>query len=227
MTCIESLEASQPGCAAQIIVADNGISEPLRRYWQTKGVNFVQTPSSPFIFSQAINMCAAIMGEGQDLLVLNDDTEMITPRWHDVAVTTLARIQLRRYGLLSFSISQKENVGNHDQALDKNLSPNGGVKESMKTICFIAALIRRTTWDKVGPMDERFVGYGFEDNDYNARVWNAGDRVGIISAVVVKHGKPQYPFSSSFARYNSMEKLSEMFGSNEKLMREKHSGGEL
>ncbi len=223
--CLESLEASHPGSAARAVVADNGISDPVRMWWQSKGVTFAPVPRDPFIFSKAINLGVAATNPGDDVLILNDDTEMITPRWADAAERVLSRFQLKNYGMLSLSISAKENVGNHDQALDPNLNPNGGVKESMKTVCFIAVIIRRSTWDKVGPMDERFIGYGFEDNDYNVRVWHARQRVGIVSTVVVKHGKPEYPFSSSFARYNSMEMHNALFKHNHELIKQKYEGG--
>jgi GT2 family glycosyltransferase len=219
--CLNSLEASQPGTACLAIVADNGIGDACRAYWESRGVKFVKA-AVPFVFAQAINAGADAIAPGDDLLVLNDDTEMITPMWHDAAERTLRRFNLRRYGMISLSISAKENVGNHDQALDPGLSPEFGVKESRQTICFVAVIVRGATWLRVGKLDERFVGYGFDDNDYNQRVWESGQRVGIVSSVVVRHGKQQYPFSSSFARYNSMEKLREMFGANQQLMRDKH-----
>lgn len=224
---LESLEASQPGSAKRVVVADNGISEQYRYFWTQHGVTFVPVPSDPFIFARAINLGVAATQPDDDLLILNDDTEMLTPLWADTAETMLRRVGLRNYGMLSLSISAKENVGNHDQALDVNLNPNGGVKESMKTICFVAVVIRRSTWDAVGPMDERFVGYGFDDNDYNCRIWNSKKRVGIVSTLVVKHGKTKFPFSSSFARYNSMEKLNEMFNQNKDLMNDKYVGGKF
>lgn len=224
---LESLEASQEGSVRRVVVADNGIDERYRMFWESQGAKFVRVPSEPFVFATAVNMAVAATDPGDDILVLNDDTEMITPRWADAAETMLQRIALRNYGLISLSISKKDNVGNWDQALDPDLSPNGGVKESMKTLCFVAVVIRRSTWDKVGPLDERFVGYGFDDNDYNVRVWRSGKRCGIVSSVVVKHGKPQYPFSSSYARYNSMEMMNEMWNVNHRMIEEKYGDGKI
>jgi GT2 family glycosyltransferase len=43
------------------------------------------------------------------------------------------------------------------------------------------------TYATLGPLDERFVGYGFEDNDYCARVFEAGLKIGIWDGCVVDH----------------------------------------
>ena len=40
----------------------------------------------------------------------------------------------------------------------------------------------------IGPLDENFVGYGFEDNDYCIRARRAGWETGITRQVCVKHG---------------------------------------
>lgn len=222
-TVLESLERSQPGSVSRVVVADNGIGDQVRRYWEAQRVTFVRVPV-PFVFARAINMGVDATEPADDLLLLNDDTEMLTERWAEVGEKMLERISLRNYGLISLSISKKENVGNHDQALDPMLNPNGGVKESMKTLCFIAVVIRRWMWEKIGRLDESFTGYGFDDNDYCVRVWNSGKRCGIVSSLVVKHGKPEYPFSSSYARYNSMEKLNELWKENAKVIGAKYPG---
>lgn len=218
--CLESLDASMPGSSSRVIVADNGISEGAKTYWRWKGVEFVDVPRDPFVFARAVNLAAARATPGQDLLVLNDDAEMVTPRWSEAAERALGKLALRRYGLVSFSISDRANVGNADQALDPGLPP-GHPKESRLTLVFIAAVIRAEAWARVGPLDERFDGYGFDDNDYNVRVWKSGLRCGVISDVVVRHGKAGFPFSSSFARYNTAERLQDMWKINHAKIKEK------
>jgi GT2 family glycosyltransferase len=47
--------------------------------------------------------------------------------------------------------------------------------------------VKKATYDLAGAFDERFVGYGFEDNDYCARLTRKGFRLGIWDGCVVDH----------------------------------------
>jgi GT2 family glycosyltransferase len=54
-------------------------------------------------------------------------------------------------------------------------------------LAFICVCFPRAVLDRLGLLDERFVGYGFEDNDYCERVRAAGLQLGIWDGCVVDH----------------------------------------
>lgn len=55
-------------------------------------------------------------------------------------------------------------------------------------VAFVCVLIRRDVLDLVGVLDERFDGYGYEDDDYCLRVRNAGLEIGVFDPCIVEHG---------------------------------------
>ena len=55
-------------------------------------------------------------------------------------------------------------------------------------VCFVCVYIPRSTIDSVGLLDERFVGYGLDDDDYSLRVRDAGLKIGIFDRCFVDHG---------------------------------------
>ena len=49
-----------------------------------------------------------------------------------------------------------------------------GVRDEPRMVCFVCVFIPRSTLEAVGLLDERFVGYGCDDDDYCLRVRKAG-----------------------------------------------------
>lgn len=212
--CLDSMEISEPGSSGRVLVADNGITEPVRKRWPQ--VKFLEL-AKPFVFAKAINLCASGADQTADLLVLNDDTEIITPAWLTALESTLAHETSKEYGLLSLTVTG--GVGNPEQKVKP--ADSALIKEAAKTIKFVAAAIRRKTWEQVGPLDERFVDYGFDDDDYSLRVKMSGWKTGVTQAVIVKHGAVGFPQSSTYLRLNGTEGFLKKMGSNEQLFREK------
>lgn len=57
-----------------------------------------------------------------------------------------------------------------------------------RTLAFHCVMIPRFVIEKVGTMDERFTGYGMEDNDYCLRARNAGFNLVVTDECHVNHG---------------------------------------
>ncbi len=192
---LASMEQHEPGSTQHVIVADNGLSMELRDRWQE--VTFLPY-TGPFVFAKAINLCAeAEAPSDHDLLILNDDTEMLTDHWYSVlcdVVSSAENTQL--YGMLGLQI--RGGVGNPEQVF-RALRP-GAIFDCKKTVCFVAVVVRRAVWNVVGPLDERFTGYGYDDDDYNKRVHLAGWKIGVVWTPVVTHGKPGLPHSGSYGK---------------------------
>lgn len=71
---------------------------------------------------------------------------------------------------------------------------------SGQRLAFICTLIRREAINKIGLLDERFVGYGWDDDDYCRRATDAGYKMACTANVSVTHGHGKEKWSSSFLR---------------------------
>lgn len=192
--CLNSLESSEPGSTQVVIVGDNGISTEMKQQWPQ--VTFIPIPA-PFVFAKAINRMVAAGPATADILVLNDDTEMLTPKWLTNIRHVLTLPTHAPYGMLSLQI--EGGVGNDEQK-SRGLMP-GDVLDCRKPVMFVAVVIPRPVWDVIGLLDERFVGYGFDDNDYTKRIQDALFKGGVCGAATVKHGCDGVPHSSSYLKY--------------------------
>ena len=56
-------------------------------------------------------------------------------------------------------------------------------------LVFICVFLPRELREAAGPLDERFTGYGFEDDDYSRRVLRAGYPLSVFDGCVVEHGE--------------------------------------
>lgn len=184
----------------RIIIGDNGLTErpshPALQYVDIQ---------RPFNFARAINACAAASDPRHDLLILNDDTRVSSfmfPIWVERA---LAWGREEGFGLISPRING--GVGNADQTRE---TPFGTFLQTRKPICFMAAAVSRHVWNQVGPLDERFTGYGCEDADYSRRVVEHGYKLGVAGWFAVEHGINGMVQSGTFQTVFSHEEYSKM-----------------
>lgn len=210
---LSSFEKSQPNSTPQIVVGDNGISADMRASWPS--VRFVDVPKDPFVFSRAINLCVAATPSENDLLIIGDDSIITTSDWHTNSVQILERHA--SYGLISPQI-----IGSVATAEQTIPTTPGAVVECPKELCFVAILIRRKAWNEIGPMDERFVGYGFDDTDYCIRARAIGWKLGVTSDIIAQHGVGQYEASATFRTHPDVGKLAAM---NAEIFHAKYNKG--
>lgn len=86
--CLESLYACTTHRRFEVVVVDNGTTEPAARATLKKHpVRIVDYPEK-FNFAEAINRGAA-QARGEVLLLLNNDTEVLTPDWLQILLTHL------------------------------------------------------------------------------------------------------------------------------------------
>ncbi len=202
LVAVSSVRALDPTCP--VIVIDDGLHPmsyrtldvlkvrrivPVPRWiavidgsWQRQArkVQFV------FALNANIGLRAAFDAGAEFAVLMNDDCELQTP----AGFTTLASIAASdpSLGLLSPAIDPavipQQQAGN---------CPIGESLIRVSQLMFPCMLVPRSTFDLIGPLDERFVGYGFDDNDYCARVLAAGLDLAVEHSVVVSHcGKSEY-----------------------------------
>src|SRR3990172_425929 len=135
---LSSMEVSEPGMLGYAVIADNGLSQEFKDRWKMM-CTFEPTPQ-PFVFAQAINLAVAKIPKSADILILNDDTTMVSTFWRQRAERLLRSPDLERYGMISLAIDG--GVGNPEQKRVFWQTPD--VVEATKTLCFVAVIIRRT-----------------------------------------------------------------------------------
>jgi GT2 family glycosyltransferase len=202
ISCVRSLLAAEPDLSPQeIIVIDDGAREGAES--SLPAVQWI-TGITPFIFSRNSNL--GITMAGRDVVLMNDDANLITRR----GFSLLAAEALRRAEIGICSVGVRGAVGNPRQIA--TATPN--FRYEARTIAFVCVFIPWSTYIRVGPLDERFTGYGFEDNDYCTRVTEAGLKIGIWDGCVVEHA--EHP-----SVFRTRPNITTLFEENRQLYRSK------
>jgi GT2 family glycosyltransferase len=154
MGCIDSLCEVQPDLdqdPSRIVIVSDGLPRETRRI--LNGVTWVKGRRK-FIFPRAVNM-GADAAIDDDILICGDD------------VRFTARGQIDRLHRLSSGCAaiSPEVTGVCGQPAQRA----GSTQSEADWLAFICTLIPRDIWTKVGPLDERFIGYGYDDVDWCQR----------------------------------------------------------
>ena len=209
-----SMENSEPGSTHFVIVGDNGLSDEFKQQWPS--VRFIEI-KKPFIFAKAINAMVAVADPTADIFILNDDTEIRTIHWRTMLQRGLA-LHRGEWGMLSVQIDG--GVGNPELEL-RGMNPDQ-VTACEKSIMFVAVAIPREVWTAVGQLDETFVGYGFDDDDYTRRTKAAGFKCGVMGGTIVSHGKGGFKHSSSYARLLGQAEWNRVYEFNARMFAKKY-----
>jgi hypothetical protein len=127
----------------------------------------------PFIFARNLNL--GIRACDDDVVMMEDDGLLQTP-----SGLSLLAAHSAGYGLLASSTNYGCNQRQYRQ-------PGGAIREEPGMVIWVCIYVPRSTIDLVGLMDERFVGYGFDDDDYCLRIHKAGLKIGIDDSCFVDH----------------------------------------
>jgi len=198
--CVNSILDREPGLPHErIIVVDDGARQDGLEAAQGGRLPWLEDLTwiagiKPFIFSRNMNLGIhrAFGEQGADaVILLNDDTRLLSGS----GFTSLTRLTLAKApGICSAVFTDA--VGNRAQLAQwgrvKGRVPI--VRSEPRTLAFICVCIPRATWETVGPLDEGFGDYGWEDNDYCKRVRDAGLGLFITEACLVEHGRLESTF---------------------------------
>lgn len=153
--------------------------------------DLVQTGADPFIFARNINIGIKAAG-GDDVILLNDDALLKEQQGFTAMETTMSIMATPSgYGLLASSCDTVGNPNQHRRPLPGACQT---FRPEPRMVCFVCVYIPRSTINRVGLLDERFVNYGMEDDDYCLRVRNAGLKLGVFDGCFVDHGSLQSSF---------------------------------
>lgn len=174
----DRIEAAQ-NCAASILKAHPGLNPskivvvskqitPLEMGRDIPGATLLRDPSE-FCFARRVNL-GIERTASDDVVLIGDDGEVETEGAFD---TMAAEAPFR---ILSATIRGR--VGPWWQQ-------TGRISE-VPFVSFVCVYLPRLLLQMVGPLDESFPGYGYEDTDYCIRARRAGMSCG-VSEVVVSH----------------------------------------
>jgi GT2 family glycosyltransferase len=166
------------------IVIDDGVNFPAEGGSPFDGLYEMVIPGiKPFIYSRNCNLGMTCGGDS-DVILLNDDALLQTPG----GFTAMQR-QAEEHPEFGIIGAVTNIVGN------KNQFPQAvGLREDPRMVCFVCVFIPRRTIDRVGLLDEEFVGYGFDDDSYCLRIRRAGLKIGIYDGCFVDHGSLRSTF---------------------------------
>jgi GT2 family glycosyltransferase len=173
--CVEALLKREPDLAPErIVVVDDGArAEAEPKLPKLRWVSGVK----PFVYARNANL--GMNAAGTDVVLLNDDARLVT----DHGLTRLTEQAERQSGLGVVSAGILGVVGNPRQLAGR--SPRFRLEP--EALAFICVFLPQRIYQSIGPLDERFSGYGWEDTDYCLRLRRAGLRLGIWDGCVVDH----------------------------------------
>ena len=163
---------------------------------------------NPFCFARACN-AGIRAADTDDVILLNDDALLTSPSaLQNLATLSAAHPQI---GLISAAID--------GVCIHTHQHPRPGPPwwlAPFPTLAFICVYIPRATINLIGTLDERFIGYGWEDDDYCRRNRNAGLKQAVCGTCIVNHRS----LPSTF-RHQNAATCNELLALNQELFKEK------
>jgi GT2 family glycosyltransferase len=205
-----SAETYEPG-APKIAVLSNGMDwagiECLRKHpaWHLCGDDDAEKFSFPRNANIGIRAAAP-----HDVFLVNDDVSFLR---HG----TLADLERIAYSDPSIGILSPQFFGTVGNPLQMKSAHLTGLTYSTERLCFTGVYLKRSVLDRIGELDERFSGYGCDDDDYCRRLQEKCLWLAVTPEVVLKHGYGNAHSTSSFFRslgagvLTSAEKMREIY----------------
>jgi GT2 family glycosyltransferase len=208
VACVHALRTHEPELPPErIIVVDDGARQGAEA--ALPGLRWIEGVR-PFNYARNINL--ALDHVAGDAILLNDDALLETMHGFSRLAERVARAG--DVGLCSAGIAG--HVGNARQLARRGSALRG----EPGRLAFVCVYLTARARARVGRLDERFSGYGFEDDDYSRRVVQAGMRLAIWDGCVVRHDG-HLP-----STFRTRDDLAALFAHNRQLFERKWSGGE-
>jgi GT2 family glycosyltransferase len=194
LACLKSIRENQPHAHIVVVVDES-------EEWPDMGFRVNPLAAAipglkPFVFARNVNLGINAFHSStvdttrhseatpyfiDDIIILNDDTRLLTPGGFS-ALSKCAN-EYPEFGVISAAITGA--VGNLEQIWSGGYSLRPA---NHHTLVFVCVYIRAAVLNGVGLLDESFTSYGYDDDDYCARVRRAGLKLGVFDGCVIEHG---------------------------------------
>jgi GT2 family glycosyltransferase len=196
--CIDSIYKKTTYANFEIIIVDTGSDDPKVHKWyemtKARNDNFrvVDWPEQPFSYARSCNE-GAKHANGKLLVMLNNDTEVITPDWLEVMAGDALRAEIGAVGPLLFFPDgyhiQHAGVGvglggvaansfsmmTLEQPLSQTQHLYINTRHEMTVVTAACLMIRKEIFDEIGGFDEKY-RVTYNDVDLCLRIYEKGYR---------------------------------------------------
>jgi len=186
LPCIDAVRRNEPG--AEMVAVDDGLDLSSLPWPECQPpVQFVRG-EKPFVYARNINIgirhALELTPDLGGVVLLNDDALLQSPGGFMAMAQACA--DHPEYGLIGATTNIAGNPNQFPQGI--------GLRDEPRMVCFLCVYIPRTTLDRVGLLDERYVGYGMDDDDYSFEARKAGLKIGVHDGCFVDHGSLKSSF---------------------------------
>jgi len=223
--CLESVLLDPQADDFELVVVDNGSTDGTSDYLaaiaeRDSRVRVLRNEANRG-FGPAVNQGLSA-ATGDILVVLNNDT-VVPPGWLSSLARQLERSEIGLVGPTTNRCGNEAEVDasyrTHGEMVElaaRRGREHAGAAFDIQVATLFCAAMRRDVYERVGPLDERFEVGLFEDDDYSARVREAGYRVVCAEDAFVHHFG-----EASFGELVSTGRYGELFRANKNRFEEK------
>lgn len=223
--CLASLDQYSQYENSEVIVVDNASSDCspafLSEWVAGKGNRKLILNEDNRGFAAANNQGLAL-ASGEYLVMLNNDT-YVTPGWIRTLLRHLDRDKtIGLIGPVTNNIGNEARIDVNYSNMEEMLKQSGtytwrhiGQTYPLRTAAFFCVMMPRTTYERVGPLDEAFGRGFFEDDDYCRRIEQTGARIVCAEDVFIHHH-----LSASFDKLKQQDRQ-KLFEDNKRIYEDK------
>lgn len=192
--CLESIRV-YTGVPYELVMVDNGSRDGTPQFLTSLQGARVVLNSTNRGFAEGCNQGLAV-AEGENILLLNNDT-VVTPNW---LANMLGCLYSREDIGLVGPCSNHVGSGNQVEVKYNNMhemirfarsfnvpDPSRWCRHESYWLSGFCLLGKKSVFDRVGPLDERFRTGSWEDVDYSVRVTAAGYSLYVAGDVFIHH----------------------------------------